>query len=59
MGITDKAKEKLGDAAGGSHSGGEDVEDREKGGPQGETNPRDEELAGQEPGDAIPGGSKD
>ena len=58
MSITDKAKDKLEDAAGGSGSGSTSSDDEVKGGPQEETNPRDAELAGQEPGDAIPGGSK-
>lgn len=59
MGLTGKAKDKLVDAAGGSRSESAGSDDAQKGGPQDETDPRDAELAGQEPGDAIPGGSKD
>lgn len=58
MGLTDKAEDKLKDAADGSGSESVTSDDAQKGGPQDETNPRDAELAGQEPGDAIPGGSK-
>ena len=59
MGFADKAKDKLQDAAGGSRSDADRSEDEEKGGPQDETNDRDEELVGQEPGDAIRGGPMD